>query len=113
MRSHIQSVWQLELLLFLKSATSALTLEQIAKSVYMSADVIETALNDFEKMGLVGFDANKTKTFFYSPSNSEIRESAEQTCQTYNAQRVQVIHFIYSTPIQSFSDAFKIRKEDG
>jgi hypothetical protein len=78
----------------------------------MSADVIETALVGFEKVGLASSSGEEPKVYKYSPSSDEMNADAEQAFKAYNTQRIQVITIIYSGPMQSFSDAFKIRREE-
>ena len=113
LKTYIKSVWQLELIVFLKSSGKAWNCQDISKALYMSSDKnIETVLQNFERAGVVQSSQEPQKTYIYAPTNTEMRDSVEQALKAYSERRVQVVNLIYTAPMQYFSDAFKLREED-
>lgn len=108
-------MWELELLLFLSRASESMTAMDIAKRMYVSPQAVDIALGHFVKEGLACLDNPISKSYIYSPRTEELRESVKQCSRAYAEQRVNVIEMIFSSPIQSFADAFKLgleREED-
>lgn len=110
LRKYIQSVWQLELLTYLSAASAPLSLNELAKRLYISADMIEPALDTFEKAGLVKINSGDPQTYTFFPASKELRQLTEAALKAHATQRVQVVNAIYNAPLQSFSDAFDLRK---
>lgn len=110
LQKYIQSVWQLELLIYLSAAGKPLNLDELAKRLYIPADMLEPALAVFEKAGLVELASEEPRAFVFSPISPELRQKTESTIKAYATQRVQIVNAIYNAPLQSFSDAFDLRK---
>ncbi|MBC7996737.1 MAG: hypothetical protein IAF58_02270 [Leptolyngbya sp.] len=94
-RNHIRSVWQLELILFLKKQSGLLSVSEIAKNLYYTPQAIETALSDFVTSGILQSSSDNPGRYRYYPASSELREMVELTCQAYEAKRVAVINCIF------------------
>lgn len=75
----------------------------------MSADSLTTALSDFEKSGLI---KNQPNGYVYAPATTALRDAIEQTARVYSERRVAVINLIFSAPLKSLSDAFRLRSEE-
>jgi predicted transcriptional regulator len=93
--NHFQSVWQLELILFLKKRSELLSVSEIAKSLYYTPQAIENALSDFVSSGILKASGDTPGKYGYFPENSELRDLVEQTCQAYSAKRTAVINCIF------------------
>lgn len=95
-RNHIQSVWQLELILFLKKQSELLSVSEIAKNLYYTPQAIEAALSDFVSSGILQSSEDNMGFYRYYPASSELREMVELTCQAYEAKRLAVIKCIFN-----------------
>jgi len=95
LREHIQSVWQLELILFMKERSRALSATEIASQLYSNPHVIETALSDFAKGGIVK-EKEDASLFTYAPESVELTNAIEQAGIAYAKKRLSVINFIFS-----------------
>lgn len=96
---NIQSVWQLELLLHIRTLGSdpsqdGLSASSLAQALYMNAEVILGGLLHFEKCGLVKKVA--PDIYVYSPTSHELEEAVKQTANTYSSRRVAVVNMIFS-----------------
>ena len=78
----------------------------------MSSDSLISALSEFEKDGLIQHSNSDPKGYVYAPSSNALRDAVDQTAKLYSERRVAVINLIFSTPLKSLSDAFKLRQED-
>ncbi|SRR5579883_1689531 len=107
-RCHIQSVWQLELLLFAKNNGSKLTIEETSRALYTEQNVIAAGVDSFVNAGL--FYRDSDQKFAYAP-NSKFAGTVAELATLYNERRTAVIQFIYASPMKSFSDAFSIKPE--
>ncbi|MBX9952383.1 MAG: hypothetical protein K2Y39_24635 [Candidatus Obscuribacterales bacterium] len=95
LREHIQSVWQLELILFMKEKRQALSAAEIASRLYSNPRVIEAALSDFVKGGIIK-EKREPSLFAYSPASPELNDAIEQAGNAYAMKRLSVINFIFS-----------------
>ena len=116
-REHISSVEQLEILLYLhRIAPQKASAEEIAQSLYLSAESVASRLEVFRDHGLLSATVGPTLYFALHPSAPKIMEGVAELIRCYRERRVSVINFIFSNPIatiQSFADAFIVRKKEG
>ncbi len=96
LRDHIQSLWQLELILFMKEKRSALSAAEIATGLYSTPRMIESALSGFAKNGILKAGENQPKIYAYAPDTVELTEAIEQASAAYANRRLAVINFIFS-----------------
>jgi len=66
-RKHIRSVWQLELLLLIKSSKKPLNLSEIANALYLTDEIVSSGLKDFERYGLVGPSYIEPHSYVFAP----------------------------------------------
>ena len=111
LQKYINSVWHLELMLFLESNTKPMTSREIANTLYLSPDAIENALSKFEKNGILKSIDNGAKSYIYGPKDSDLDDAIKQTARAYAERRVAIINQIFASPLQSFSDAFRLSEE--
>lgn len=115
LRTYIRSIGQLELLLALRgSGGRAVTPAGLAKEQRIDPDV--AAAHMFEMKG-AGFleGPDGAGGFQYSPRTPELAAQVDTMADVYKTYRVAVINFVFSMPsesVQSFADAFRIRKDD-
>lgn len=96
---NIRSVWQLELLLHMRTLGNSQTLDghsaaSIAQVLYMNPEVILGGLMHFEQCGLV--KAVEPGVYVYAPVTRELEEAVKLTAQTYSSRRVAVVNLIFS-----------------
>lgn len=96
-RKHIRSVWQLELLLLIKSSKKPLKLSEIANALYLTDEIVSSGLKDFERYGLVGPSYIEPHSYVFAPRTPQLREAVEQTGKAYGERRVAIINLIFST----------------
>jgi len=110
---HIESVAQLEVLLLLRGAPDkSWSAAEVSRALVTNADQSELWLADLEGRGLL---AREDDTFRYSPATLELELAIDGLAASYATHRVSVISLIFSKPsgrLASFSDAFRIRRQD-
>ncbi len=109
---HIHSVAQLEVLLDLRRAgDDPVTVESVAHKHKVGGDMARDLLADLEGRG---FLRETEAGFTYSPSGSLARQ-VDALANAYQSYRVSIINLIFSKPsegVQSFADAFRLRKDE-
>jgi hypothetical protein len=110
---HINSVEQLEVLLFLRSnEDKEWDAGGVSRELRIDPVSAATRLDDLCRQGLL---AVRTSTLYrYSPKTRELEQAVRELAETYENHRFSVINMIFSKPIdkiRSFADAFRIRKE--
>lgn len=96
LRDHIQSVWQLELILFLRDKSSSLSIAEIATQLYSNPRMIESAISSFVKIGILKERDSQPVAFTYEPDSLEMINAIEQASAAYSNKRLSVINFIFS-----------------
>jgi hypothetical protein len=111
---HIESVVQLEVLLLLQSrATAAWQAPDVAAHLRISPDWTEAALAKLARGEILAVDNHQYR---YAPRTPELARTIESLAAAYEDRRVSVISLIFSkppNPIRQFTDAFRLRKEEG
>lgn len=112
---YIRSVEQLEILLLVQSqpnrAWSAGEVYEVIRSTKAS---VEGRLRTFTAEGFLVEEKTSPPTYRYAPNDSDLRSAVEATAAVYQARRIRVIEAIFAPevdPVQSFADAFKLRKD--
>lgn len=112
-RSCIESVGQLEILLLLHAARdTAFHPSEINETLRSNIDSVQQRLQGLVECELVARLEGEPERYQYQPASQELGRSVDRLAQAYITHRVRVIEFIYSPPdrMQSFSDAFRIKK---
>ena len=110
---HIHSVAQLELLLYLRGLEGeTATAASVAKEQRIGTDMASDILADLTKRG---FAIEKDEGgFAYRPSPT-LAQHVDALADAYSTFRVTIINLIFSKPsesVQSFADAFRVRREE-
>ena len=96
LRNHIQSVWQLELILFMKEKNSALSISDIATHLYSNPRMIESALYSFVNDGILKERGTQPVAYSFAPASPELTHAIEEASAAYANKRLSVINFIFS-----------------
>ena len=109
---HIHSVAQLEALLYLRDrAGEVSTPESVGRDQKTGPDMAADLLADLAGRG---FLSEREGGYVYDPKSS-LRTQVDALAGAYSAYRVTVINLIFSKPsegVQSFADAFRLRRDD-
>jgi hypothetical protein len=109
---HIDSVVQLEALLFLAARAQAdCTPAEVARELRIAPAWAEAAL---AKLAAAGILQVSGQAFRYAPQSQQTADTIATLAQAYEDRRVTVISTIFSKPpdpIKQFTDAFRLRKE--
>jgi hypothetical protein len=108
-----KSVWPLELLVVLyQHADQSWSIDTLAREIRANASVANRSLGILEGAGLISVGAGKT--FRFEPRSPELASLVGELVDLYTRKPRTVMHAIFSNPqdkIQTFSDAFIIRKD--
>jgi len=111
---HVRSVVELEgLLLLVHDVARPWTAAELAQTLRVDSRWIEQELFDLARRGLVTVREGAPAKYKFA-SGSPLEATVRELEVIYGVRRVSVIALIYSKPvdpIQSFADAFRLRKE--
>jgi hypothetical protein len=110
---HVESLAQLEALLILRQDPGVRwNSADLAKRLYITPDMCEALLVNLRQRGFIDHAADG---FYYQPRLPEADRILADLGAMYQQRRVAVITEIYSKPVtkvQTFADAFRLRKEE-
>ncbi|MBS1953309.1 MAG: hypothetical protein JST89_03930 [Cyanobacteria bacterium SZAS-4] len=98
---HINSVWQLELLLLLKSCNNSMNIAEVSRMMHMEHSAIDLSLQAFALSGILSIDDDQR--YRYSP-NYALSNSIDETARMFSERRIAVINFIYAVPAAISND---------
>lgn len=111
----IDSLAQLEALLLLRrEAERFWSASELARTLYLSDEMCRGMFEELERRKFVYRDA-ESGTFRYDCKDLQTDALLGTLAKLYQERRVAVISEIYSNPVakvQTFADAFRLRKED-
>jgi hypothetical protein len=112
---YIRSVEQLEvLLLFAGQSSRAWTATDVYEVIRSSRTSIADRLQAFTNDGFLAEERGSPPSYRYAPKSDDVRRAVEETARVYQTHRIRVIEAIFAPvvdPVQSFADAFKLRKD--
>jgi DNA-binding MarR family transcriptional regulator len=112
---HVESLAQLEALLLLhREPLRRWSSADLARELYISADMCAGIIADLERRRLVARAADDNHYHYVAP-DVETARLVDQLAEYYRDRRVAVITEIYSKPtkkVQTFADAFRLRREE-
>jgi hypothetical protein len=113
---HIGSVEQLELLLLLyRHNQREWSAEEAAKELYVDPSSAASRLAGFDRDGLVASRKDGEILRYRCSPRGDVDRIVRLVAQTYKERRVSMINLIFSNPldhIRSFSDAFRLRRDE-
>lgn len=111
-RSHVPTVWTLELLLVLKrDPDRRWSSEQLVAELRGSEAVVTAALGQLKRAGLARIDEHAR--YGYEPALPGLAASADQLDQAYRERPFTIIKWIAAPEdkLRSLADAFKFRRD--
>jgi hypothetical protein len=112
---HIDSVEQLEVLLLLSgSSDRQWSAAGVAQELRIAPESAAYRLTDLAARGLLETDGGTEPLYRYRPRSGVADQAVSGLAQAYRERRVSIINLIFSKPldkIQTFADAFKLRKD--
>jgi hypothetical protein len=112
---YIRSVEQLEvLLLFASQPNRTWTATDVYEVIRSSKSSIADRVQSFTNDGFLAEAAGSPPSFRYAPKTDDLRRAVDETARVYQTHRIRVIEAIFAPvvdPVQSFADAFKLRKD--
>lgn len=112
----VRSVVELELLLLMQAAPDrAWTAAELAGELRVAQAWAERELDDLTQRGIVVSGPGPDRNFRYQPRSREIDATIRELARVYSERRVTVTQMIFTAPadpIQIFSDAFRLRKDE-
>ena len=113
---HVESVEQLEVLLHLRAhADRAWTADEVAQALHIDAASAARRLDDLCGRGVLAAAEESPRRYRYSPALPAVDAVVGSLAEAYATRRVSVISLIFAKPtdtIQTFADAFRIRRDD-
>jgi hypothetical protein len=112
----IDSAEQLEMLLLLeREPDRQWTALDVSQSIYTVPASATMRLESLVAGGFLSSTGGSDPRYQYAPASEELGRQVAGLAEAYRADRVAVIKFIFSKPpdpMQSFADAFRLRKGD-
>lgn len=112
---HIDSVADLEVLLLLRGAPDReWTAAEVGKMLYTMPEMCAVQLARLASQKLLLIAEPSAPRYRYSPSSPDFARLIDRVAELYKERRVSMITAIYTKPIsnvQSFADAFRLRKD--
>jgi hypothetical protein len=112
---HVESLAQLEALLLLRQdAQQHWEPAGLSQRLYLTPDTCQAILLDLQRRGFVA-RAPDGASYHYQPPSADADRALAELAMLYQQRRVAVITEIYSKPVtkvQTFADAFRLRRED-
>jgi hypothetical protein len=112
-RTHLRSVWELELLLLVsRDPVRSWSAEELNRELRSSLGLISQILSKLEHAGLV--TATDDQKYRYQPRSAEIEQVVRQLEEAYAARPLTIVRAILAGPnekIQTLADAFKVKKD--
>lgn len=112
-RRHIKSVWTLDLLFMMRrSGSRSWTLDELARELRGNRNLVQDVLSTLSRAGLLAPEARSA--YRYQAATPELDAIVAELERHYAERPVALIKEIFSAPnekIQSFADAFRIKKD--
>jgi hypothetical protein len=114
-QDHIHSVEPLEILLLLSSTPDKeWSAAAISQQLYRQVESVGTCLEDFCTRGFLSKKSDGETVYWLNPATRDL-QTIKNLDQAYRIRKDAVIRLIFSKPqssLRSFSDAFRIRRDD-
>jgi hypothetical protein len=110
----IDSLAQLEALFLMRRESRAWSVAELARALYLSDEMCRGMCDELERRQFIARNV-ADGTFRYACQDLQADALLGTLANLYQERRVAVISEIYSHPVakvQTFADAFRLRKED-
>lgn len=111
---HITSVMQLEVLLAVRSEGRTVTTRQLIRGIGGSVDQVLRAIRDLDQAGLLEQVEEGDEIGARYVASGKLDATVEHVADEYSKRKVRVVTFLLrdpGDPLESFSDAFKLRRD--
>ena len=107
-RESIRSVWAMELLLLLsRDASRHWQPAELVRELRASSTLVQDNLTVFQRNGLAVSDDTG---WHFAPANEKLRQLTDRLAQAFRERPVATMTLVtHPDPLQSLSDAFKLR----
>lgn len=114
-REEIQTVFRLEVLLFLhRDRPKSFSVEAVADELGFEYDIAQEHLAALVENGILTSEADKSR-FRYGPANERVKELVDQLALVYPTQRVLILSLILSErpdKVRVFTEAIKLLRQN-
>lgn len=111
----VTTMEQVEVVLLLaRSEGRALAVDEIRTTLRLPATAVaEKTFLGLEETGLIEREPGSPPSWRYAPVTAVLRRAVDLLAVAYNERPVTLVRALYDrpSPVQSFADAFRIRKE--
>lgn len=110
-RENLRSVWAMELLLLLhRTAGRSWRPSELVRELRASDTLINDNLNLFQRQGLAVSDDSGWR---FAPANQMLEQLTDRLAQAFRERPVATMSLVAGAdPVQSLSDAFKMRGDE-
>jgi hypothetical protein len=113
---HIDAADQLDILLLLHSAPDrAWTAREVSESVFTVPTAATMRLEQLVQAGFLASTGGADPSYTYRPATPGLGDQVDALAAVYRANRVGVIQLVFqkaADPLKSFSNAFRLRRDD-
>jgi len=113
-REEVQTVFRLEVLLFLhRNEPNSFNVREVAGELGLDNDVAQQQLAALVEIGIVTSNAEHAD-YRYEPANTRIRTMVDQLAHAYPTQRVLILSLILSEEpdkVRVFTEAIKLLRQ--
>jgi hypothetical protein len=96
LEEHIDSVYQLEVLLFLRTMPDRdWTVQAVAEQLHLGSESVHAALDRLCRSGLL--ERGENSRFCFSVQKEELFRVVDRLARAYSDYRVRIINFIHSS----------------
>lgn len=114
LQRNIDSVEELEILLWLRRTRSEATLSTLAEELRSSVSSVSSRLSDLRRRGLVQPSVSGD-TYRYAAADAALEATVAQLADCYRNAPHKIVELVYAKPldkIQTFADAFRFGKKE-
>lgn len=114
LEQHIDSVMQLEVLLALRQQAEPLSTRQLIRTLGGSVDQVLQCILALQRDGLVEQLEHEGDLVARYSASGKVEQVVAAVAEEYAKRKVRVVTFLLrdpASPLESFSDAFKLRRD--
>jgi hypothetical protein len=113
-RRHVRSVGELELLMLLRAERDrSWSVDEVCEAL---ACPRSWAVAQLQVMASAGLLARADSSWRFEPKSQDLEHATAALEEAYRLQSRDVVRFVFATPghdLKEFSDAFRLRREEG
>lgn len=113
---HLATMEQVDVLLLLaRTPERWFAVDEIRTELRLADSALPPrTFRELESAGLIATESHAASRYRYAPATAGLRRAVELLAIAYNERPVTLVRAIYSRPtaVQSFEDAFRLRKKD-